>query len=117
MRAGMIRCQASSRLPGGEQEGRWWTNYRSKGRALLALFLFTEVDSTNGPTMIRAGSHLDVPSVLWPYGEEGVCAPDVSSVSAHRWNCGVTRHGLLRWMQPLTSARRWRKLQPNIMRA
>jgi len=73
-----------SYMPDGKQEGRWWINYRSKGRALLALFLFTEVDSTNGPTMIRAGSHLDVPSVLWPYGEEGVCAPDVSSASAHR---------------------------------
>jgi hypothetical protein len=50
----------------------WWVNVRSRDRALLTLFLFTDVDESDGPTRIRVGSHLDVPRVLAPYGETGV---------------------------------------------
>ena len=35
------------------------------------LFLFSEVGETDAPTRIRVGSHLDVPPVLEPYGEDG----------------------------------------------
>jgi Phytanoyl-CoA dioxygenase (PhyH) len=53
----------------------WWTNVMSRGRALLALFLFTDVDIQDGPTRIRVGSHLAVPPVLQPFGEEGAPGP------------------------------------------
>lgn len=75
-----------SYLPEGES---WYfTNLRSKGRALLMLFLFSEVGERDAPTRIRVGSHLDVPSLLEPYGEEGVSgldlAPKLVEASAHR---------------------------------
>ncbi len=53
----------------------WWTNVRSRDRALLALFLFTDVDMEDGPTRIRVGSHLVVPPVLEPFGEDGAAGP------------------------------------------
>ncbi|MET9973035.1 phytanoyl-CoA dioxygenase family protein [Streptomyces sp. NPDC006356] len=64
------------------------TNLRSKDRALLMLFLFSEVTEENAPTRIRVGSHLDVPPVLAPYGETGASflelGPKVAEASAHR---------------------------------
>lgn len=53
-------------------DGRWWVNVHSRGRGLLALFLFTDVTDGDAPTEIIVGSHLDVPRVLAPYGERGV---------------------------------------------
>ena len=52
--------------------GEWWVNLRSRGRALLMLFLFTDVGPDDAPTRILVGSHLDVPPVLEPLGEGGV---------------------------------------------
>ncbi|MDT0442586.1 phytanoyl-CoA dioxygenase family protein [Streptomyces johnsoniae] len=46
-------------------------NLRSRGRALLMLFLFSDVGPDDAPTRIKVGSHLDVPSFLAPAGEEG----------------------------------------------
>ncbi|MFD0774822.1 phytanoyl-CoA dioxygenase family protein [Streptomonospora algeriensis] len=46
-------------------------NLRSRGRALLMLFLFSETGPDDAPTRIRAGSHLDVPPLLAEAGEEG----------------------------------------------
>jgi hypothetical protein len=64
------------------------TNLRSRGRALLMLFLFSEVTEADAPTRIRVGSHLDVPPVLAPYGEAGASflqlGPQVDAASAHR---------------------------------
>lgn len=72
--------------PPGEQD--YWVNVHSSARALLMLFLFTEVDDHNAPTRIRVGSHMDVPRVLRPYGDHGVSsqriAPEVDAASAHR---------------------------------
>jgi hypothetical protein len=48
------------------------TNLVSRGRALLMLFLFTDVDRGDAPTRIRVGSHLDVPQFLAPAGDEGL---------------------------------------------
>ncbi|MGW2933020.1 phytanoyl-CoA dioxygenase family protein [Streptomyces sp. NPDC001156] len=66
----------------------WHTNLWSKGRALLMLFLFTEVTEGDAPTRIWVGSHLDVPPVLEPYGEGGASflelGPKVDAASAHR---------------------------------
>nr|WP_218280397.1 hypothetical protein [Verrucomicrobium spinosum] len=50
----------------------WRANIYSKGRALLMLFLFSDVGENDAPTRIRAGSHLDVARVLAPAGEAGL---------------------------------------------
>jgi len=57
--------------------GQWWANVQSRGRALLALFLFTDVGERDAPTEILVGSHLDVPRLLAPFGERGVFHGDV----------------------------------------
>jgi hypothetical protein len=44
----------------------------SKGRALLLLFLFSDVGPDDAPTRIRAGSHLDVARMLAPAGDDGL---------------------------------------------
>lgn len=50
----------------------WRINIQSKGRALLMLFLFSDVSEVDGPTIIRIGSHLDVSKMLKPAGEQGL---------------------------------------------
>jgi hypothetical protein len=50
----------------------WRVNVRSKGRALLLLFLFSDVGEFDAPTRIRLGSHLDVARILAPAGEGGM---------------------------------------------
>jgi hypothetical protein len=75
-----------SYAPAGETT--WWANVHSRGRVLLMLFLFSEVGEQDAPTRVRVGSHLDVPPVLLPYGEEGASGfdlgPHVDAASAHR---------------------------------
>ena len=58
--------------------GQWWVNVHSRGRGLLALFLFTDVGDADAPTEILVGSHLDVPRVLAPFGAQGVFFGDVT---------------------------------------
>ncbi|MGH9078653.1 MAG: phytanoyl-CoA dioxygenase family protein [Acidimicrobiales bacterium] len=53
-------------------------NLRSRGRALLMLFLFSDVGPEDAPTRIRVGSHLDVPPMLVPAGEEGMSFLDLA---------------------------------------
>ena len=55
-------------------------NLRSRGRALLMLFLFSDIESDDAPTRIRVGSHLDVPAVLAPFGEDGMTTIELSGV-------------------------------------
>ena len=50
----------------------WRINVFSRGRALLMLFLFSDVGEFDAPTKIRVGSHRDVARVLGPYGEDGM---------------------------------------------
>lgn len=54
-------------------EGETWPalNVASRGRALLMLFLFSDVGPDDAPTRIKVGSHLDVPAFLAPAGERG----------------------------------------------
>jgi hypothetical protein len=47
-------------------------NLRSRGRALLMLFLFSEVSADDAPTQVGVGSHLDVPQFLEAAGDDGV---------------------------------------------
>jgi hypothetical protein len=49
----------------------WRANVRSKGRALLLLFLFSDVGEDDAPTRIRIGSHQAIARQLAPAGEAG----------------------------------------------
>lgn len=50
----------------------WRANVMSKGRALLMLFLFSDVGEEDAPTRIRKGSHIDVARMLAPAGADGL---------------------------------------------
>lgn len=50
----------------------WRVNVHSRGRALLMLFLFSDVGENDAPTRIRLASHLKVASILEPYQEKGL---------------------------------------------
>ncbi|WP_406000823.1 phytanoyl-CoA dioxygenase family protein [Streptomyces sp. NBC_00829] len=75
-----------SYLPDGAST--YYANHRSRDRALLMLFLFTEVGEADAPTRIRVGSHHDMPTLLAPYGEKGAAimdlGPAIDAASAHR---------------------------------
>ncbi|MGH3854254.1 MAG: phytanoyl-CoA dioxygenase family protein [Pseudonocardiaceae bacterium] len=83
-----------SYLPEGAMT--WHLNLQSKDRALLALFLFTDVDDADGPTRIWVGSHRDIPALLEPYGERGVSGMRIgaqaAAASAHRHVTLATGH-------------------------
>jgi hypothetical protein len=49
----------------------------SKGRALLMLFLFSDVGEIDAPTRIRVGSHHDIARILAPLGELGLSSRDL----------------------------------------
>jgi hypothetical protein len=53
-------------------DGSMRLNYKSRGRLLLMLFLFSDIDIDDAPTRILVGSHLDIPPLLKPAGEEGL---------------------------------------------
>lgn len=46
-------------------------NLASRGRALLMLFLFSDVGADDAPTRIAVGSHLRVPPLLEPHDDAG----------------------------------------------
>jgi len=50
----------------------WRANLSSMGRALLMLFLFSDVGADDAPNRIRVGSHIDVARRLAPAGEAGL---------------------------------------------
>ena len=50
----------------------WRINLASRGRALLMLFLFSDVGESDAPTRIRRGSHRDVARMLVPAGDTGL---------------------------------------------
>ena len=57
----------------------WRANVSSKGRALLMLFLFSDVGEEDAPTRIRIGSHLDIARQLAPAGEAGLTLRDLAA--------------------------------------
>jgi hypothetical protein len=59
-------------FPGNDAASEWRINWKSKGRALLMLFLFSDVGEQDAPTIIRAGSHIDVARLLKEEGEQGL---------------------------------------------
>lgn len=60
------------------EDGSMRLNVRSRGRALLMLFLFSDVSEDDAPTRIRVGSHLDVPVMLDAAGEDGMSFLDLA---------------------------------------
>ncbi|WP_186420784.1 phytanoyl-CoA dioxygenase family protein [Bosea sp. CS1GBMeth4] len=57
----------------------WRVNLASKGRALLLLFLFSDVGPDDAPTRIRAGSHRDIARRLAPAGDAGLSLRDLAA--------------------------------------
>lgn len=57
----------------------WRVNARSKGRALLMLFLFSDVEENDAPTRIRIGSHRDMARILGPAGEAGLTLRELAA--------------------------------------
>jgi Phytanoyl-CoA dioxygenase (PhyH) len=57
----------------------WRANVTSKGRALLMLFLFSDVGQDDAPTRLRVGSHLDMARRLAPAGEGGLSLRDLAT--------------------------------------
>lgn len=55
----------------------WRVNVTSRGRALLMLFLFSDVSDEDAPTRIRIGSHLEVARYLAPADEAGKSLRDM----------------------------------------
>lgn len=66
----------------------WRVNVFSRGRALLMLFLFSDVGEADAPTRLRVGSHLDVARRLAPHGAAGLTLGELAehgfAESAHR---------------------------------
>ena len=76
---------AEASFEGGD--GSWRLNVHSHGRALLMLFLFSDVGVDDAPTRIRIGSHLDIPRLLQPFGDSGLSFMDLAQkldVTANR---------------------------------
>jgi len=57
----------------------WRANIVSRGRALLMLFLFSDVGPDDAPTRIRAGSHIDIARQLAPAGEAGLTLRELAA--------------------------------------
>jgi len=57
----------------------WRINVESRGRALLMLFLFSDVREQDAPTRIRIGSHLPVARLLASAGAEGMSCREVAA--------------------------------------
>src|SRR5690606_14004972 len=66
---------------------KWRVNVSSKGRALLMLFLFSDVGEHDAPTRLRVGSHIEIARRLAPHGDVGLTLGELASTgfekSAH----------------------------------
>lgn len=74
--AGDTGWHVDASFPGEDSDpndfSTWRVNVNSRGRALLMLFLFSDVGELDAPTRIRVGSHLDVAKILEPAGAAGM---------------------------------------------
>jgi Phytanoyl-CoA dioxygenase (PhyH) len=70
--------------PTGRDYSAWRVNIMSRDRALLMLFLFSDVGEEDAPTRIRVGSHFDVARLLAPAGEAGMAHLHLAEVGAQR---------------------------------
>jgi len=60
----------------------WRVNVTSRDRALLMLFLFSDVGEHDAPTRIKIGSHRDIARFLEPLGEAGASHAMLDEVGA-----------------------------------
>jgi hypothetical protein len=68
----------------------WRANVKSSGRALLMLFLLSDVGPDDAPTRIRKGSHSTIARELLPYGDAGATLRQLSAGGyASTANCDV----------------------------
>jgi hypothetical protein len=58
---------------------QWRVNVKSHGRALLMLFLFSDVGERDAPTRIRKGSHSAIAKQLLPHGEDGLTLGELAA--------------------------------------
>ena len=58
---------------------QWRVNVKSSGRALLMLFLFSDVGDQDAPTRIRKGSHRAIARQLLPAGEGGLTLGELAA--------------------------------------
>jgi hypothetical protein len=69
---------------GDRDYSEWRVNLTSQGRALLMLFLFSDVTDDDSPTRIRVGSRHDVARLLAPSGQRAIVPPPLANVGADR---------------------------------
>lgn len=62
----------------------WRVNVTSRDRALLMLFLFSDVGRYDAPTRIRVGSHMDMARYLEPAGEAGMSRMNLRDMGKDR---------------------------------
>ncbi|MBX9450778.1 MAG: phytanoyl-CoA dioxygenase family protein [Mesorhizobium sp.] len=58
---------------------QWRANVVSRGRALLMLFLFSDIGQDDAPTRIRIGSHRQIARQLLPHGEAGLTLGELAA--------------------------------------
>lgn len=68
----------------------WRVNVTSRGRALLMLFLFSDVGPDDAPTRIRTGSHAIIARELLPYGTAGATWQELAA-DGYRSTSGCTQ--------------------------
>jgi hypothetical protein len=100
----------------------WRANTVSRGRALLMLFLFSDVGEDDAPTRIRVGSHHDIARKLAPAGENGLSLRELAArgfaETAHRPEVVATGEmGTVYLCHPFLvhAAQRHRGVQPRFM--
>lgn len=57
----------------------WRINVKTDHRALLMLFLYSDVSLDDAPTRIRAGSHAHIARQLLPHGQKGLSLHDLAT--------------------------------------
>lgn len=57
----------------------WRVNVASRDRALLMLFLFSDIGERDAPTRIRCGSHIDIARQLAPAGDAGLTLRELAA--------------------------------------
>jgi len=58
---------------------QWRANVQSRGRALLMLFLLSDVGPDDAPTRLRLGSHRDIARQLAPHDEAGLTLGELAA--------------------------------------
>lgn len=64
--------------PGSFDYFKWRVNYRSRARAMLMLFLFSDCGPDDAPTRVRVGSHVPMAQQLAAHGEAGISLTDLA---------------------------------------